>query len=318
MGVAGEATFTVPLDTLVAVVKAVEPHALRGRKGDEVLQRVRFIAGRELLHVIATNGTTSAVGMVTIDPASDSRDERVAEDDGTFTLDADPSEVRQIVSRFTKGASVKRDAVRRTLRMHWTDRMLKLTDVTESSGTLDLESPDLDDVPARGLDVLVYPPSGDYPDVMTDVRGALAGIGESAESKPLVTLPSTVALFTGPLGSAAPKVDVHVEPTGSGRSRGFVVTCGAWFVGTLPTRQHDDDSLAKRSRARLTLLHRILGTPAPDDEPDDVDDEPPVQVDDEDGFAATGDDDEVDEPADDPLPIPGAEDEVAKRRRRTS
>lgn len=319
MSVAGEATFSVALDPLVAAIKAVEPHALRGRKGGDVLQAVRFVAGRDLLHVVATNGTTAAVAVVPIDPDpdSDSRAERVAEDDGTFVLDAEPSEVRQIVSRFTKGASARKDAARRTLRLHWTDRLLRLTDITEQRGTLDLESADLPDVPAKGLEVLVAPPSGDYPPVLDDVRLALAGIGESAAGKPLVTQPGTLALFVGPLGSAAPKSDVHVEATGSTASRGFVVTCGSWFAGTLPSRFADDDSLARRARARLLLLHRLVGGPAPDDEPDDLDDIPP-QVDDGDGFAPTGDDDEQGDEQTEPMPIAGAEDEVEQRRRRRS
>lgn len=301
MGVAGEATFSVALDPLVAAIKAVEPHALRGRTGDDVLQRIRFVAGRDLLHVVATNGTTAAVAVVPIDPDSDSRGPRVAEDDGTFTLDADPSEVRQIVARFTKGASSRKDAPRRTLRMHWTDRVLKLTDATEQLGTLELDredvkSPDLDEVPAKGLDVLVSPPSGDYPPVLDDVRKALAAVGESAESKPLVTQPGTLALFASPLGSAAPKADVDVQATGSSAARGFVVTCGSWFAGVLPSRFADDDSLARRSRARLLLLHRLLGRPMPDDVDDAAadEDEIPPQTDD-DGYQPTGDDDEQDD-----------------------
>jgi len=312
MPVQGEATFTVALDPLVAAIKAVEPHALRGRKGGDVLQCVRFVAGRELLHVVATNGTTAAVAVVAIDPDSDSRAERVAEDDGTFVLDAEPSEVRQIVSRFTKGASARKDSARRTLRLHWTDRILRLTDITEQRGTLELESPDLDEVPAKGLEVLVVPPSGDYPPVLDDVRLALAGIGESAAGKPLVTQPGTLALFVGPLGSAAPKSDVHVEATGSTASRGFVVTCGSWFAGTLPSRFADDDSLARRARARMLLLHRLVGGPAPEDEPDVDDDDVPPQVDD--AFAPTGDEDEVDDEQTDP--IPGVEYEVEQRRTR--
>lgn len=317
MGVAAEATFTVALDPLVAAIKAVEPHALRGAKGDDVLQRVRFVAGRELLHVVATNGTTAAVAVVPIDPDSDSRAERVAEDDGTFVLDADPSEVRQVVSRFTKGATSKRGAPRRTLRMHWTDRVLKLADVTEQSGTLDLESPDLVDVPAKGIDVLVSAPSGDYPNVLDDVRAALAGIGETAAGKPLVSQAATLALFVNPLNGAGGKADVHVEPTGSTASRGFVVTCGSWFAGTLPSRFADDDSLARRARARLLLLHRLVGGPAPDDDPDDdedLDDIPPQT--DDDGFAPTGDDEELEDEQTEP--IPGVEDEVDARRRRRS
>lgn len=282
MPVAGEATFTVALDALVAAVRAVEPHALRGRKGGDVLQSVRFVANPELLHVVATNGTTAAAALVPIDPDSDTRGTRLAEDDGTFTLDADPAEVRQIVSLFTKGASSKKDAKRRTIRLHWTDRMLRLTDITEQSETLDLDSPDLDDVPARGLDVLVYPPSGDYPPVLDDLRAALAAVGESTQGKPLVSAWQTLALF-GALGAVAPKADVAIEPSGSSQARGFVVTAGSWFVGTLPSR-FDTDSLARRRRARDVLLHRLLGTPLTDPEYDVVDDIPAQHdVDEEDG-----------------------------------
>lgn len=275
MPVQGEASFTVSLDSLVAATRAVEPHALRGRKGDDVLQTVRFVAGPDLLHVVATNGTTAAVALVQIDPDSDTRGTRLAEDDGTFTLDADPSEVRQIISRFTKGASSKKDAPRRTIRMHWTDRMLRLTDITEQTATLDLESPDLDDVPARGLDVLVSPPSADFPPVLDDIRAALAAVGETTQGKPLVSSWSTLSLFSS-LGSVAPKADITIEPSGSSTARGFVVTAGSWFAGTLPSR-FDSDSLARRARARDVLLHRMLGTPLTDPEYGDSIDDIPVQ-----------------------------------------
>jgi hypothetical protein len=293
--VMGEATFTVALDTLVAALRTVEPHALRGRKGDEVLQSVRFVAGRELLHVVATNGATAAVGMVAVDPDSDSRGTRVSEDDGTFTVDIDPAEVRQIVNRFTKGASGKRDAPRRTLRLHWTDHMLKLTDVTEQTASLDPGGDVLPEAPARGLDVLVSPPS--------------------AEVKPLVGPASTLALFVGPLGAAAGKVDLHVEPTGSGASRGFVVTCGAWFAGTLPSRFNDDDSLARRTRARLTLLHRLLGTPMPEDvDPVDDEDELPEQTDPD----SPAGDEVVDPGGTEPLPLVKPARKRAARKATTS
>lgn len=285
MPVAGEATFDVALDSLVAAIRAVEPHAEQtaGRKGDDILARVRFRAELGELHVVATNGVTAALATVPIDPDSDSRTDRVAEDDGTFTVDADPAEVRQIVARFVKGRSSKKGAPRRTLRLHWTDRTLRLTDITEAQATLTGDMPeddrgDLGELPARDLGILVVPPVADYPDVIGDVSKALAGIGETVEGKPLVTPWSVLGMFRG--AAVAYGSELQIDGTGPATARGFVVTCGSWFAGTIPSRHADADSLARRRRARLTLLHRLIGTELPDDEDlVDPDDEVPPQVD---------------------------------------
>lgn len=285
MAVAGEATFDVALDSLVAAIRAVEPHAEQqvGRKGDDILARVRFRAELGELHVLATNGTTAALATVPIDPDSDSRaDSFTPEDDRVFVVDADPAEVRQVVARFVKGRSAKKGAPRRTLRLHWTDRTLKLTDITEAQATLtgdmgEDERGDLDAMPARDLGILVSPPVADYPDVIGDVSKAIAQIGESVEGKPLVTPWSVLKLFSG--AAAAYGSELQVDATGPATSRVFVVTCGSWFAGTLPSRHADADSLARRRRARLVLLHRLIGTELPD-EPVEDEDVPP-QVDDE-------------------------------------
>lgn len=285
MPVAGEATFDVALDSLVAAIRAVEPHAdqTAGRKGDDILARVRFRAELGELHVLATNGVTAALATVPIDPDSDSRTHAVApEDDKVFVLDADPAEVRQVVARFVKGRSAKKGAPRRTLRLHWTDRVLRLTDVTEAQATLTGDMPDDDrgdlaELPARDLGILVGPPVADYPDVIGDVSKALAGIGETVEGKPLVTPWSVLGMFRG--AAVAYGSELQIDATGAAASRGFVVTCGSWFAGTIPSRHADADSLTRRRRARMTLLHRLIGTELPDDL--DVDDEVPPQVDDD-------------------------------------
>ena len=317
MPVAGEATFDVALDSLVAAIRAVEPHAdqTAGQKGDDILARVRFRAELGELHVLATNGVTAALATVPIDPDSDSRTHAVApEDDKVFVLDADPAEVRQVVARFVKGRSAKKGAPRRTLRLHWTDRVLRLTDVTEAQATLtgdmaDDDRGDLAELPARDLGILVGPPVANYPDVMGDISKALASIGETVEGKPLITPHSVLGLFAS--AGKAYGAELQIDGNGPSTGRGFVVTCGSWFAGTIPSRHADADSLARRRRARLTLLHRLVGTELPDGWLDD--DEVPPQVDDVDERAEDAEQTEKLDIVGDGTDTPA--DEVTLRRR---
>jgi hypothetical protein len=286
MTVQGQASFTVSLDALVAAVKAVEPHASRSTKGDDALARVRFIAHRDELHVVATNGSTAAQAAVPIDPDSDSRGDDVRpEDDGVFTLDCEAAEVRNIPRRFLRGRTGK-ESPRRTVLLHFTDHTLQIADVTDAAGvgTLELDGGDVPDVPARQLGLVMLEPHADYPDVPGDLARALAGVGETVEAKPLVTDQATLGLFAS--AGVAYRQPLEFVASGSAQSRGFVVLGSQWFIGSVSSRHNDDDSLGKRSRARLVHLHRLLGQPLPESVPELDDEDVPPQVDDE----AEGDD----------------------------
>lgn len=257
MSVQGTATFTVGRDQLVAAVNAVKPHAAKagGRKTDETLARVRFIAAdpaRRELYVVATNGATSAWATVPIDEGTDSRAGRIAEDDGVFVLDAEVSEVALIPSRFLRGK--RGDSVRRTLRLHFSDRMLDVTDVTEYPQQLSLVD-EQDERPARELGLVLLGARADYPDVIAEVGKAIVQVDEQAVARSLVADHGVLGLFSA--AGQAYGVDLECAPLPGG-ARGWVVQAGPWFVGTLPSNE-SADNLGRRKRARAMHIARATG-----------------------------------------------------------
>jgi len=293
--VQASATLTVGRDQLVAAVLAVAPHAAAagGRKGDETLARVRFIAAdpkRRELYIVATNGGTSAWATVPIDEGGDSRAHRVAEDDGVFVLDAEVSEVRLIPSRFLRGK--RGDSIRRTLRLHFTDTTLTVTDVTEYPTQLSLVDEDAT-VPARELGLVLLGARADYPDVLDSIGNALkVADGEPLVSSALVVDRSVLGLFAH--AGQAYGTDLELSPIAGG-VRGWLVRVGAWFVGTVPSND-STDSLGRRKRAAAMHLARATGDVvefSPDDllpsdrVPDDVEhgrDDDGAPGEDEEGF----------------------------------
>ena len=87
---AAECTIQVPLVSFRQAVAAIVVHAEPTKTGDEVnaLSRVRLVAGKSELFVVACNGTTAALASVRI--VEDSRAERFAADDGSFAVDIAP------------------------------------------------------------------------------------------------------------------------------------------------------------------------------------------------------------------------------------
>lgn len=278
MSVQAGARFDVGLDAFVAAVKATMPHVGKAQKDTDALSRVRLIAERRELYVVATNGATSAMSVVKIDDGTDSRDDRTAVDDGVFVLDVDPSELANVPQRFIIGRAGRKSTARRVLRLDFTSNRLHITDVTEHAGTLDLESADLDDVAARELGLVLLEPHVEFPDVVRRIREAAAGVGEAVESKPLVAEWSTVHLFDA--AGKAFRQPLEFAATGPATSRGFVVTCSKWFVGTVSSKHNDDDSLGKRRRSWLEHLHRLTGKPLPPNFEHEGDDDVPPQDDD--------------------------------------
>lgn len=244
MAVTTSCTLVVGIADLRAAITSVVVHASPVRLGDDDLatSRVRILAEKDELILVATNGTTSALAATRI--LEDSRPERFAADDGTFAVDIHPAKIRDIA------------------------RQIKPTKDEDDSGACEVILTDLDITtrdasglwPGTSLTVPLLGFSGDnFPDVRAMVGRALAEA--SGTFKPLCVPHHTVSLFD--VAGKAYDADVVVEPTGTAEQRGFVVLVGDRFIGTVSSRHGDGDSLGRRDRERTTHLTRLGLVPAP-------------------------------------------------------
>jgi len=87
----------VSIGALHAAVRAVLPHADKPKLGENPatgLARVRIVATATELHLIATNGRTSALAAIPIVEGTDSRQIRFSADDGVYVADIHPKNLR--------------------------------------------------------------------------------------------------------------------------------------------------------------------------------------------------------------------------------
>ena len=246
MSTTAECTLEVPLSSLREAISAVVVHAEPTKAGDDVtaFQRVRLTAAADELLVLATSGTTTALAAVEI--VEDSRAERFADDDGSFSVDLSPGLIKRVASTFKSGGP-NVDADQEMLRLHFTDDLITVTDV---SGLW----------PGMAIALPTLPYSSDYPDVAGILAKALGAAGEAQTAKPLVTSGGVVALFRH--AAKAYGMPLQFEATGPNTSRGFIVWCGPSFVGAVSSQHNDDDSLAKRDSMRRKHLERLGLQPA--------------------------------------------------------
>ncbi len=237
MTVTTECTLEVGIVDLRAAISSVVAHAEPPKLGDETLalSRVRLIAGKDELLIVATNSRTTALAAVQIE--TDSRAERFAADDGSFVVDMHPAKIRDI-HRQLKPA--KDDEQAGWAELVFTDSGLTARDI---SGLW----------PGTSLTVTQLAMLADYPDIPGLLGTALAEA--SGNAKPLVSLGKDLAAFAP--ASKAYDAPLQIEPTGTAKSRGFIVLCGGQFFGTVSSRHHDDDSLKRRDRERHQHMTRF-------------------------------------------------------------
>lgn len=231
-----------------AAVKAVLPHAERPKLGadpaDQPLARVRIVAAATELHLLATNGTTSALAAVPIIDGSDSRGIRFEVDDGPFIADVHPKALRALRDGVTPE---KIDG-----EMHGVARLEFGEPGADNAGTLTA-------VDSTGLWSgsetmrLLLPLAEKFPDVAGMLSKAL-GAAEGTY-KPLVAPGVDLAAFTA--ASKAYEAPLQIEPVGSAGQRGWIVLCGAMFAGSVEGGHHDDDSLKRRDAWRRRHLERL-------------------------------------------------------------
>lgn len=242
-------TAEVQVDTrdLRNALRAVVPHAEPNRTGDlEDEHRVRLVLDKQHVNVLASNGSTAAMAIASIE--EDTRRERFAVDDGPLIVDVTPRQIRLILQQF-KAKKNDPEGVEQiaALRVLGGGEGLEVADV---SGLFAGESIRF---PAVGI-------SEKFPDVVGIITKALANASASPSPKPLTADGATVALFKA--ASTVYEQPLSIEPVGSPDSRGFLVSCGESFLGVISSRHQDDDSLQRRDGWRQGWIRRLgLATP---------------------------------------------------------
>jgi hypothetical protein len=246
-GVTLACTLKLGLRGLRQALASVVPHAEPTKTGDDPgpLSRVRLVAAKGELHVLACSADTAAMAAVDID--EDSRDEHFARPDGPLVVDLAPGSVRKILQVFKVGR-VTADGEDAWCQLDIDARPGGFIEVTDVDALLPGAS---FRVPTEGL-------RDDFPDVVSAISRAAANA--QGDAKPLVAQGKPLAVFLH--ARTAYGEPLQFRPTGSAESRGFLVVCGARFVGTISSRHNDDDSLKRRDAEWRQHLER-LGLKAP-------------------------------------------------------
>lgn len=235
----------VQVDTrdLRNALRAITPHAEPNKTGDtESEHRVRLVLDRHHVNVLASNGTTAAMAIVSIE--EDSRREKFAIDDGPLIVDITPRQARLILQQF-KAKATDPEGIEQVaaLRVLSHGEGLEVADV---SGLFAGES-----IRFPGVGV-----SDNFPDVQAVVTRAVANARQpGTDTKPLTSDGATLALFKA--ASTVYEQPLVVEPTGTVESRGFLVSCGESFLGVISSRHQDDDSLKRRDGWRQAWMRRL-------------------------------------------------------------
>jgi hypothetical protein len=242
MAVTLSAEVQVDTKDLRNALRAVVPHAEPNKTGDlDAEHRVRLVIDDFHVNVLASNGATAAMAIVSIE--DDSRTEQFAPDDGPLIVDLTPRQARLILAQFkakkTDPEGVQQYAALRVLK---DGEGLEVADV---SGLFAGES-----IRFPGVGV-----SDNFPDVVAVITKALANASGSPSPKPLTSDGSTLALFKA--ASVVYDQPLTVEATGSPESRGFLVSCGESFLGVISSRHQDDDSLKRRDAWRTGWMRRL-------------------------------------------------------------
>lgn len=243
-----ECTLKVGIVALRSAITAVVPHADSPKLGDEdlALARVRLIAGRDELLVVATNdgqdGRTSAQAAVRIE--DDSRSERFAPWDGPFVVDLHPAKARDIV-RQIKPQKADRDTGEAGPSITgWCDLTLELERVTVT------------DVSGLWAGTTLTVPTLDYrvqyPDVPKVISLALGGAAR--HFKPFCHAAGIGRRFA--VAADVYDAELEWEPTGTAESSGWVVICGDYFTGVAESNHAGGNSLKARDRRRMRHLER--------------------------------------------------------------
>lgn len=245
---------TIRVDTgdLRNALRAVVVHAKKTtRDEDAVEHRLRLHVDRPAedtwLRVMATNGSTTACALVEV--LEDDARQGLNHHDGPYIVDIAPRDGRHILWAF-KDARAGVEGLDETLELRFRIDDVRVTDVGGLFAGHSIIMPQL-----------AF--STNYPDVYETSQRALAEAATPATpGRSAVVSGELMALFR--VASRVYEQPLQVEPIGADRGAGWLVTCGARFVGTIESdNDSDGPSLGRRSRYRTDLLRRFgLDQPA--------------------------------------------------------
>jgi hypothetical protein len=237
------ATIAVATPNLRNALASVQPHAGKNKTGDDQSEnRIRLVFVDGWLYVLASNsnGATTALGKVPIAPGLDSRAAGINIVDGPMVCDLQIRQAKLILQQFkAKPADPNADQLIQ-FEIDLEDQYIQLLDI----GGLWSEG--------ESVRYQLLEQAENFPDIIGITSMALAAANASPEPRSLVTDGRLLALFAkATIAYGAP---VQADPTGTAAARGFLITVGADFLGTVESRHGDDDSLAKRDKTRQAWL----------------------------------------------------------------
>jgi hypothetical protein len=239
-----KATMAVGTEDFRRAVRAVKPHAARVKTGDDQSEnRLRLMFAEGWLWVLASNSNaaTTALGIVQI--VSDSRTEGIGTIDGPMIADIQVRQAGLILQQFASKPADQQNQQLIEFELDLAEQWIQLLDI----GGLWSQGE------TQRLPLLDF--ADNFPDVLKITSMALAGVGATTVAKPIVTDSRLLAQF-GAAGVAY-GCPVQVDGTGQAAQRGFLVTVGSQFLGTVESRHGDDDSLGRRDQARTAWLKRL-------------------------------------------------------------
>ncbi len=246
MTVTREATIEVKLIPFRQALQAVQPHRAKVKTGDdEAMFRVRLVFSAGWLFVMATNGSTAALGKCALFTDTRGALGHLDPDDAPIVVDMMPAQIPLILAKFkpNQAESAANQLIVVSLNLDPQDPFIKLTDQGGlwSNGWAE-EYP-------------IDPPAEAFPDVIDTVGKAAQRGAESTASKDLVTDPKLLALFAA--AGKAYDSPVRIRAVGTPEDRGFLVTCGPDFLGVISSKHGDDGGTKQRDAALLDWLNLI-------------------------------------------------------------
>jgi hypothetical protein len=236
-----KATIAVGTEDLRNALTAVKPHAAKVKTGDDQSEaRVRLMFAEGWLWVLASNSSAASTALAIVQIVTDSRTEGINTIDGPMICDVQTRHAALILQQF-KAKGEEQQLIQ--FEIDLADGWVQLLDIGGlwSAG--------------ESVRYQLLEQADNFPDILAITSRALAGVGSTTVAKPLVTDPKLLALFK-PAGTAY-SAPIQVDGTGKAEQRGFLITVGTQFLGTVESRHGDDDSLGRRDATRQAWLKRL-------------------------------------------------------------
>lgn len=203
---------------------------------DEAEHRVRLILDAGWILVCASNGAATGLARVRIKEDSRGALGVLEADDGPLVVDLRPRRVKIFLQAFKNKPTDPDTDQLIEIEVDLDNKFVRFEDIGGlwSSG--------------EAIEWPIEEASEAFPNIVHLTSRALNGIGASQVGKALVTDSTLLAHFK----AAGDVYDqpLQIEATGTPDSRGFVISCGAAFLGTITSKHQDDDSLKNRDKWR--------------------------------------------------------------------